>query len=342
MQKKPQKQTVKNIINALSGEDIQKLTDDECEQLFVGLKTEGQLFVPNSNGDKLVLSEPLKKLYSNYRLSQDYAGKEIRKALELTEKLTKDPDIYAGIKRWDNLEEAGKVNVIQRLAGIFAEHYNMGIVEIEPFDGSKDETLKNTIAYVNFKDEFSQKIHINKSAEMLKMPFSEWINTIPHELTHLKDVGDEKSKKHKLFMKNLSAYCSAEDDYKSYRNQPLEQHAYLVGNVISMSLDKVIDAEEIKPINPFDKEAAEKEYRKAVETSNGVNVGAGTQESRDPYRHFHKAKFHTDKIVSGQAAKIKERSKDHEGLAVEHYEKSFFLSEFIDPELAEKICKKAS
>ncbi|MCP4394728.1 MAG: hypothetical protein GY804_10755 [Alphaproteobacteria bacterium] len=324
-------------------EKIQKLNDDEWSVLFDFFKDKEELqsTVVEGGEVKFTPSAILKKLCENYRLDKNFAIEEQLQAAELAKKISQDPEIYAGIQRWEKLDKNGKVSVLEKAVGTMADHYNLGLVNVEIYDDTGKGTARESrTAYVEKGGITLNNIYVNKSDKILGRSFVAWVGTLSHELTHLGDMKKNSKAKNLAIERNWSAYCSNEYGYEVYRNQPVEAHAHLVGDVVSIVLGQLLEQGNIKPNNPYDKQAAKEEYEDVVRTGRSINVGSGTSESRDPYRHFYKAMFHQEQVISGKLATSLERRKDHEGQAIRHFEKAVLQSEFFDPDLAKEAVKK--
>ena len=233
-----------------------------------------------------------------------------RRAVEVAS----DPLIFAGIKNWANLDTSERKLFIERCKSLCEGVMHSGMLKLEFFAQapSADGVLMGNYNGTPDAGGWGTPLRINVHPEVLeKTDVIILLNTIPHELTH--NYQDKlianphilpelfRDPISRLMKKNNDAYISSQSDYSAYRKQPLEEHAFAVGDAFSDAIKDFVASRNLLP-NNFNEAAVREEYEQAV----GVKYGRGRiempklfgiLETTDPYRHYYFAKLEAAKLM---------------------------------------------
>ncbi len=218
-------------ITDMSEDDLKKMSFDDKKQMLEDLEGNG---TPSGDARKAQM-----KLFRNTELDGDFKNKEADRADKVADQLKDDPDLKKATTDWGSRNDDQKVAALRKV--LEAQSKQLGIpvpkIVVDHDPAEADGSITNG----QYGDGV---LHLNLDpASKVGRSFKTAIDTTVHEMSHAyqEDMvkrlddgkikpGDTEYKQAQMFKLNQGGnYIQPTEDYKSYHDQPEENHSRTTG-----------------------------------------------------------------------------------------------------------------
>jgi len=243
---------------------------------------------------------------------EEFIESEKRDAVGRALIVAQNPYIFGAIKNWDYLGVPARKD--------FITHYVRqigGLIDLEFYSEASAEGIRSHGWHSNRAGWLGQGvIAINEHPDvLLDTPLIDILDTPPHELAHRRQyqimadpkvLPEEFAEISPILKTNSINYISGKTNYTAYCTQPMERHAFAVGEVFAQTVLDFVRSHEFVP-NYFDEKSVLAEYEKVVHDRSFM-LGSGyiyipqvnysdNTEYYNTYRHYHQARLYEERII---------------------------------------------